>query len=62
MNKIIFIPGNGGSTTDDNWFPKVKTELEAANLTVISPEFPDPDLARSFIWLPFLRRNLLRIT
>ena len=54
MTKIIFVPGNGGCTTDDNWFPSVKKELQAANLEVIAADFPDSDLARASYWLPFL--------
>lgn len=35
MNKkVVFIPGNGGGSPKDNWFPSVKGELEAAGLTV----------------------------
>lgn len=52
--KIIFIPGNSGCTTQDNWFPSVKKELESANLEVIAADFPDSDLARASFWLPFL--------
>lgn len=56
--KVIFIPGNGGGSPQDNWFPSVKKELEAAGLIVIAEEFPDNDLARASFWLPFLRNNL----
>jgi hypothetical protein len=52
--RVIFIPGNSNCTTQDNWFPNVKLELEAHGLSVISSQFPDPDLARASIWLPFL--------
>ncbi len=52
--KIVFVPGNGNSTTADNWFPSVKTDLESEGLKVISSEFPDPVLARESYWLPFL--------
>ncbi|MES2215558.1 MAG: alpha/beta fold hydrolase [Pseudomonadota bacterium] len=54
MTKVIFLPGNGGSTTKDNWFPSVQKELEAANLEVIAATWPDSILARSSFWLPFL--------
>jgi len=46
MAKVIFVPGNGGCTTHDNWFPSVQKDLEAAGLEVMAVEFPDPDLAR----------------
>jgi len=58
MKKVVFIPGNGGCTTHDNWFPSVKTELEANGLKVIAAEFPDPVLARQSYWLPFLLNDL----
>lgn len=58
MTKIIFIPGNGGSTTSDNWFPSVQKELEAQGLPVVAAPFPDPDLARESIWIPFLLNEL----
>ena len=59
MNKkVIFIPGNGGGSPNDNWFPSVKKELETAGITVISREFPDNDLARMSYWIPFLLNEL----
>jgi uncharacterized protein len=58
MTKIIFVPGNGGSTTKDNWFPSVKKELEAQGLSVIAATFPDSELARESIWVPFLLNEL----
>ena len=58
MAKIVFIPGNSGSTTHDNWFPGVKTELEATGLKIVQAEFPDPQLGRESIWLPFLLNEL----
>lgn len=59
MNKkVIMIHGNGGSSPLGNWFPAVKRDLEAEGLTVIAEQFPDSDLARSSIWLPFLLNDL----
>ncbi|MBS0185490.1 MAG: alpha/beta hydrolase [Proteobacteria bacterium] len=62
MTKIVFIPGNGGSDTQnktqDNWFPSLKSKLEAHGLEVISAKFPDPDLARETFWIPFLSDDL----
>jgi predicted alpha/beta hydrolase family esterase len=52
--KVVFIPGNGNSTTSDNWFPSVKLELENKGLEVITADFPDRDLARESLWIPFL--------
>jgi predicted alpha/beta hydrolase family esterase len=54
MVKAIFIPGNGNSTTSDNWFPSVKLELETKGIEVIAASFPDPNLARESFWIPFL--------
>ena len=54
MIKVIFVPGNGNSTTADNWFPTVKRDLEKAGLEVITATFPDPLLARKKYWIPFL--------
>jgi predicted alpha/beta hydrolase family esterase len=56
--KVIFIPGNGGGSPNDNWFPSVKKELEATGLNVISEEFPDNYLARASYWIPFLINEL----
>ncbi len=55
MMKAIFIPGNGGGTPKDNWFPYLKRELEKLGITVIDQNFPDSDLARAKYWLPFIK-------
>jgi uncharacterized protein len=56
--KVIFIPGNGGGSPKDNWFPYLKEELEKFGVNVIASEFPDNDLARESYWIPFLKNNL----
>lgn len=58
MTKVIFVPGNSGCTTKDNWFPSIQKELEAEGLKVIAAEFPDSDLARESFWLPFLLNEI----
>jgi len=58
MTKVIFVPGNGHSTTHDNWFPNVKASLEKNGLEVIAAKFPDGNLARESYWIPFLRDEL----
>lgn len=58
MTKVIFVPGNGGSTTQDNWFPSCKQAFETAGLEVIAATFPDPILASESFWLPFLLDDL----
>ena len=56
--KIIFIPGNDGSSVTDHWFPYLKKEFEKLGLNVTAKEFPDPVLAREKYWLPFLKNEL----
>ena len=63
MQKVIFIPGNGGGGPTDNWFPYLKDELEKEdleqlNIKVVASEFPDNILARESYWIPFLKDNL----
>lgn len=55
---IVMVHGNGGLTAEDIWFPEVKTELEALGLEVVAPTMPDNEMARSFIWLPFMEETL----
>ena len=54
MIRAIFIPGNGGGTPRDNWFPYLKTELEKLGFEVVDKDFPDSELAREKYWIPFL--------
>ena len=58
MLKVIFVPGNGGGSPKDNWFPYLKEELEKLNINVVASEFPDNELAREAYWVPFLKKNL----
>jgi len=53
--KVIFVPGNGGDgNTSYGWFSYLKSELEKLGVQVISPIYPDGNLARAEQWLPFL--------
>ena len=52
------IPGNGNSDITENWFPKVKSELQKLGLDVIAKNMPDPELARKQYWIPFIKENL----
>jgi predicted alpha/beta hydrolase family esterase len=52
---VILVHGNGGSTVEDIWFPKIKTELESVGLQVVAQTMPDNVKARDYIWLPFLQ-------
>lgn len=56
--RVIFLPGNGGCTTQDNWFPSVQKELEGKGVEVVAATFPDPELARASYWLPFIKNEL----
>lgn len=56
--KVVFVPGNGGTTTQENWFPYLKSALEERGVEVVSVLFPDPELARASYWLPFLKEEL----
>ena len=56
--KVIFVPGNGGGSPKDNWFPYLKEELEKLGIQVIASEFPDNDLASEAAWIPFLKNDL----
>lgn len=56
MIKVIVIPGNGGGTPLDNWFPYVKLRLEKLEVEVIAQDFPDSVLARAEYWLPFIQK------
>ena len=54
--KIIFIPGNGGGSPKDSWFPYLKNNLEKIGCKVVAEEFPDRILAREKYWLPFIEK------
>lgn len=56
--KVVFVPGNGGSTTRDNWFPAVQRNLEEKGFDVVAAHFPDAELARESYWIPFLLNEL----
>lgn len=57
MRKVILIPGNGGGSTHEDWFPYVKAALEQRGCIVVSTGiWPDPKLARSKFWLPYLEQ------
>lgn len=58
MNKIkaMLIPGNGGGSPQDNWFPYLEQELPKLGIKVINVQFPDPVLAREKFWIPFIEK------
>jgi predicted alpha/beta hydrolase family esterase len=53
--KAILIPGNGGGTPQDAWFPYLERELPKLGIEVINKQFPDSVLARQEYWLPFIK-------
>ena len=52
--KAIFIPGNGGGSPQDNWFPYLEKELPKLGVAVTNVQFPDAVLAREEFWIPFI--------
>jgi predicted alpha/beta hydrolase family esterase len=56
MVKVIFIPGNGGGTPRDNWFPYLKIELTKLDVKVTDKDFPDNIIASEKSWIPFLKK------
>lgn len=53
--KAILIPGNGGATPDEGWFPYLERELPRLGIEAINRQFPDAMLARKEYWLPFIQ-------
>ncbi|HKU18816.1 MAG TPA: alpha/beta fold hydrolase [Candidatus Saccharimonadales bacterium] len=58
MQRVIFIHGNGGGSGQEGWFPWCKQQLEKLGVEVLTPDFPDAELARAEYWLPFLEKDL----
>lgn len=56
--RFVFLHGNGGSSGSENWFPSVAAALRSAGYEALTPDLPDPVLARAAVWLPFLEREL----
>lgn len=53
--KAILMPGNGGGTPQDNWFPYLESQLPKLGVSVTNRQFPDAMLARESHWLPFVK-------
>lgn len=56
--KVVIIPGNGGSTMDDHWFPYIISAFTKHHVPVVANNYPDPYLARRQFWLPFIENDL----
>lgn len=55
---IIIIPGNGGATMENHWFPAVIAGFEEHGIKVRARTYPDSYLARRKYWIPFLETEL----
>ena len=57
MDKLraILIPGNGGGSPHDNWFPYVERELTKLGITVTNVSFPMQSWPEMY-WIPFLEK------
>ncbi len=55
---IIIIPGNGGATMENHWFPAVIAGFEKHGVEVKARTYPDPYLARRKFWIPFLETEM----
>lgn len=59
MNKkVIVLHGNGSSSSNDNWIPYIKLELEKLGVVCLTPQMPDAPLCRAKFWLPVLKNEL----
>jgi predicted alpha/beta hydrolase family esterase len=58
MQKRIFIIHGWHGTPDKNWFPWLKTELEAQGYSVTVPQLPDTDAPRIEKWIPALAKAI----
>jgi uncharacterized protein len=56
--KIVIVHGNGGTTRQDCWYESFKDDLETQGERVLLETMPDNVLARSSVWLPYLKNDL----
>jgi hypothetical protein len=57
--KIMILPGNGGCLIQTHhWYPWLFAALKAHGFEVIAENMPDPVLARSQYWIPFIEEKL----
>lgn len=55
--RVVIIHGTYGSP-DENWFPWLKDQLEAAGHTVMVPRFPTPEGQSPEAWMEILDREV----
>lgn len=55
MKRVVLLHGNGNSHGTDNWFPYIKSALEALGAEVVAPDLPDNILARKSYWFPYFK-------
>ncbi len=53
MNRVVILHGNGNSYGTDDWYPYIKSNLEAVGVECLTPDLPDNKLARKKYWFPY---------
>jgi predicted alpha/beta hydrolase family esterase len=56
--RVIIIPGNGSGCEAANFYPSLASSLRAGGFDAVLRDMPDPNVARSSIWLPFIIESL----
>ncbi len=56
--RFVLLHGNGGLTGSGHWHPAVAAALRSQGHEALTPDLPDPVLARARYWLPYLREEL----
>jgi len=62
LPKVIILPGNGCTNIESsNWYSALRSDLTKSGLfsNVVMKTMPDPYEAKSSIWLPFIRTELI---
>jgi predicted alpha/beta hydrolase family esterase len=60
--KVVLAPGNGcgdADLEDVMWYGWMQRKLQEAGIACRLQSFPDPNMAKESVWLPFLREELL---
>jgi uncharacterized protein len=51
--RVVILHGNGNSHGTDDWYPYIKSNLEAFGVECLTPDLPDNVLARKAYWFPY---------